>query len=263
MMTILPKTCLGKWNYGLAITFAMLFLISVVFVVFLCPVEPSRLWLVGFISDLAAMLVCGISAFVTGLLSIKNKRERSVLVYSSLIFLLLGILFLGVFCCGSPKHVSEEEIIERFLINNGKTQGYYDIISPQMSLNDESEDNVLYYFQQEGLNALVTRLFSNNEQPTRMNIPSSPDKGYVIDYDGKFESYFEEGGGDWAQLREENPKAGAMVYISTPAYDSRTGLVMIYCGWSGDSFLGEGDILVFKYIFGKLIPINKLLLWIS
>lgn len=266
-MTILPKSHLGKWAFGIAITFVVLLLVSIAAFVAISfgPVEPSRIFLVVLITDVSAMVISAVGALIIGLFSLQNNREHSVLIYSSLTLTLLGILFLAVFVFWSPKQVSDEDII-KLILDSGSSQGRYDVINPQMSGQyiSDSESTILYYFQQEGLGSLANNFVTKNTQPKLMDIPSSPDHGYVIDYDGKYESYFEGGQSDgWIKFRQENPKAGAMIDFSIPAYDPVTGLAMINIEWSGDGLMGGGGIYVYKYIFGRLIPINYLLLSMS
>jgi len=265
-MTILPKNNLGKWSIRLTIAFVALFLLSLVAFIIdaSTPREPSRIWLIALTTDLTAIVITGLSALITGSLSVKNYQEKSVLIYSSLTLTVLGLVVLAVFAFGSPKSASDEDII-KLILDSGPSQSRYDVIDPQMSLKyiSDSESYIRSRFQEEGLGSLVNNFFVKNAEPKLMDIPSSPERGYVIDYDGKYRSYFENDAGGWVKFRQENPKVAAMVDISAPSYDPRTGLVMIYIGWAGDGFLGGEEILVYKYIFGRLIPINYLLLSMS
>jgi hypothetical protein len=254
-MTIMPKSRLGKWTFGLATTFVVLLLVSgAAFVaISLSPVEPSRIWLIILITDASAMLLFGMGAFITGLFGIKNNQEHSVLIYSSLTLTLIGIIFLGVFAWGSPKHVSDEELIKRVIAEPGDLRPRCEIVNPLMSLYDVpdsisyvsvgSESYIRDSFQQQGLGNLVDSLFAKNAQPQLMGIPSAPENGYLIDYDGKYEGY--------------------STIISIPVYDAKTGLVMVYRAFVFPDLPSGGGIYVYKYIFGRLIPINYLALWMS
>ncbi len=89
-----PGTRLGRWAVGLAGMFVVLFLINAI--VFMpatveAPWRQVLLPLYGF-----AMLACGLAAGVVGLMAVIRQRERSWLVWLSMlpallvIFLLLG-----------------------------------------------------------------------------------------------------------------------------------------------------------------------------
>ena len=95
---ILPKTMLGKWSIGLAISFIVLFaLVSVLGATGQegGPTFFSNLYLA--IPGLLAA-ISGFAAFLTGLLSIIFLKERALLVFiSSAIGLLLILFILGDF----------------------------------------------------------------------------------------------------------------------------------------------------------------------
>jgi predicted Abi (CAAX) family protease len=95
---ILPKTALGKWSIGLAISFIVFFaLVSVLGATGQQggPTFFSNLFLA--IPGLIAV-VSGIAAFLTGIFSIIFLKERAILVFiSSAIGLLLIAFVLGDF----------------------------------------------------------------------------------------------------------------------------------------------------------------------
>ena len=268
-VNILPKNHLGRWSVGLAATFITVLSVSTVIYLWLGALAPNLAGSIALKVEIAALIVSGIGAFTAGLIGIIKRRERSILVFLAVIVSLIGMVLLGAVAWGNPEEVSEEEIIS-LILPQGEMEGRYDVFNPEMSLpswlDSEYEDFLRRSFRQEGFNfdELVTALFANNTKPVRMNIPSSPEKGYLIDYDGKFQSYFEQDGGGWVQLRQENPEARTMVKLSVPVYDPKTGFVMIYLGWEGGGgLLGEGRVVVFKYAFGRMIAITSLLLWHS
>ena len=103
-ISILPKTCLGKWSVGLVAAFI---LISVVNGLLTpprpspgAPVLPPSMAVVAMgISRMVVLIIglaSGIAAFVTGLISIIKSRERSILVFLAVI---VGLLVL-IFCLG-------------------------------------------------------------------------------------------------------------------------------------------------------------------
>ena len=92
-ITILPKTPLGRWSVGLAAACIVLLVLLVVLVggLGLGVVKRGSLGanMLGF-----AFVISDIAALVTGLVSIKKTKERSVLAFLS-VFLAAVI---GVFC---------------------------------------------------------------------------------------------------------------------------------------------------------------------
>ena len=103
-ISILPKTCLGKWSVGLVAAFI---LISVVNGLIPspqpspgAPVLPPSMAVVAIgISRMVALIIglaSGVAALVTGLISIIKSRERSILVFLAV---LVG-LFVLIFCLG-------------------------------------------------------------------------------------------------------------------------------------------------------------------
>lgn len=90
-ITFTPKTYLGKWTVGLIIGF---FILLAVFFMFIKLGERGGMtyWsnLKLAIPGTAAAL-CGILSFFTGIISVFKNKERSVLVFLSII---LGFLIL-------------------------------------------------------------------------------------------------------------------------------------------------------------------------
>jgi len=93
-MTILPKTCLGKWSVWLIVA-------SVLLVLFFFAMTG---WFdqrggEGFFDNLLltipmlAAFGCGIVAFAVGLLSFFKPRERAVLVFLSTLIGLLVLIY--------------------------------------------------------------------------------------------------------------------------------------------------------------------------
>ena len=90
-MKIKPETKLGKWSVGLNI----FFLIGVVFAVLLTSVFGILDMDIGHWWDIEAAFIfpASIIAFILGIIAI-NKKDHSVLVYSSVVIGLLVILFI-------------------------------------------------------------------------------------------------------------------------------------------------------------------------
>ena len=91
---ILPKSSLGKWSVGLAAAFILL---SILFAVLTgLGGEPGPFVLI-FIANIA-IGISFIAAFITGLVSIIQSKERSILVYLSVLIGFGALLFyLGSF----------------------------------------------------------------------------------------------------------------------------------------------------------------------
>jgi hypothetical protein len=92
-ISILPKTSLGRWSVGLAAAFILLLALCAV-LTGLGGVGPGP---VGPIVTVA-FGISGITAFVTGLISMIKSGERSILVFLAvLVGLFTLIFFLGEF----------------------------------------------------------------------------------------------------------------------------------------------------------------------
>jgi len=91
-----PSTKLGRWSVGLAVTFAALYIINAtVFMPSIVEV-PWRQTVLPFYG--IAMMACGLAAGIVGLIAVIRRRERSWLVWLSLLNGLMVVAFvLGEF----------------------------------------------------------------------------------------------------------------------------------------------------------------------
>ncbi len=90
-ISVLPKTSLGKWSVGLAIAFILFLVLPFGLIGFELPDPESNL----VFAVIVTIIVAGISgaAFVTGLISMIKKSERSVLVFVGMVITFwLGLL---------------------------------------------------------------------------------------------------------------------------------------------------------------------------
>jgi hypothetical protein len=110
---------------------------------------------------------------------------------------------------------------------------------------------------------LFDQLIKKNRKPIRLTLKSSPENGYLMDYDGKFESYFKSDGGGWEKWHKENPMAKGWTRVSLPAYDEKAGIVLVYLGTQYDWLAGSGDLIAYQYLDGKLREFGRVMLWIS
>ena len=101
MLGIKLKTKLGKWSVGLIIAMFILFFMGSSFVgLFYKSVSSGRTILEDIVRrpDVSLVMLvgfaCGIISFITGIIAIFKKKERSILVYISTAIGALLILFL-------------------------------------------------------------------------------------------------------------------------------------------------------------------------
>jgi hypothetical protein len=90
----MPRTRLGRWSVGLAATFLILFIINQAVFIPSAVVVPWRHVLLPLYG--IAMLLCGLSSGVVGLIAVLRRHERSALVWFTVLpglfvlFLLIG-----------------------------------------------------------------------------------------------------------------------------------------------------------------------------
>jgi hypothetical protein len=89
-MILKPQTKLGKWCVWLNAFFLIVIVISVVLVKVLGVLSYDDTWWDVTVN----VFLASIAAFVLGIIAIRKKKERSVLVYISVIIGLLAILFI-------------------------------------------------------------------------------------------------------------------------------------------------------------------------
>ena len=99
---IMPKNILGKWSVGLILAMPILFLIGTSFTNSLYKSVPAGDTILVDIATRPALaltmlagMVAGISAFITGLLTIIMYKEHALLVYISTLIGALLVLFLA------------------------------------------------------------------------------------------------------------------------------------------------------------------------
>lgn len=161
------------------------------------------------------------------------------------------------------------------VLRHPDTNGNFTVVAPMTTLStligddpedlEQSKKYVIDNLKVEGKHVadLFKRLIDKNKTPVRLELPSSPKDGYLIDYDGKFDKYFIDDGGGWDHWYKENPKAMGWTRVSLPAYDPKTNLVLIYKGTQSHWLAGAGHLILYKYQNGKLRELGRLMLWIS
>lgn len=151
--------------------------------------------------------------------------------------------------------------------------GGYTVVAPLTDIshldpkafNDDYKKNLLSELQIEGedISKLLDSLLETNRTPVKLLMPSSPENGYLIDFEGKFSKYFQKGGGGWQKWYEENPQAHGFTTVSLPAYDSTSGLVLVYKGTQSHYLAGEGGLIIYRYKDGELIELKRATMWVS
>ena len=100
-LKVTPRTTLGRWSVGLILAMPILFIIGTSSLNSLYKAVPAGETILQDIAARPALaltmlagMVAGISAFVTGLLSILRQKENALLVYVSTVIGALLMLFL-------------------------------------------------------------------------------------------------------------------------------------------------------------------------
>lgn len=90
-MKIKPKTKLGKWSAWLNIIFLITIAISVISVEVLGILSFEDHW---WDVTVPVSFLIEMTAFITGIMAVRKHKDKSVLVYLSIITGLLAILFI-------------------------------------------------------------------------------------------------------------------------------------------------------------------------
>lgn len=101
---------------------------------------------------------------------------------------------------------------------------------------------------------LTRKLYIINQKPTRLNINSSIDDGYYVDYDNIFSRYITKAGGGWLRWVLFHPQVSGYTHISAPAYDPETGYILIYIHQKFNSLYpyNTSGTEAYGYLNGKL-----------
>ena len=89
-MIVKPQTKLGKWSVWLNACFLIVIVVSVILVNVFGILSYDDIWWDVTVN----VFLASIAAFVLGVIAIRKHKERSVLVYISVIIGLLAILFI-------------------------------------------------------------------------------------------------------------------------------------------------------------------------
>ena len=90
-LNIAPKTIRGKWSVGLNSFFLIAIITSIVLVKVLGILSFDDHW---WDITVPITFLASITAFIVGIMAVKKNKERSILVYLSILIGLLTILFI-------------------------------------------------------------------------------------------------------------------------------------------------------------------------
>ena len=111
---------------------------------------------------------------------------------------------------------------------------------------------------------LVDALFESNQSPIDITVASSRAKGYVIQTERQFAVYdLEDGSWDVKKFYRDHPKASGRMWVSVPAYDAKTGLVLVWISRSADFLASDGGIYVYRLEDGQLREVTVRILFAS
>jgi hypothetical protein len=177
---------------------------------------------------------------------------------------------------------AENRIMQEFLVSRFVQPGRFTLVYHQVSIGffnyepGDVEKNREYIKQRfsgkaEGVAGLVDRFFELNGDNRTLEIKSSLDGGYFIDYDQKYDQFLVDtsngqyaGRNPWAEWVGKNiPDFAGFANLSIPAYDPATGYAVMYGGFTYGGLGGSGDFYLLKYDAGKLTVIYSFQIWIA
>ncbi len=169
------------------------------------------------------------------------------------------------------KAEEQENAILAQVLQRQNEDGGFTVVSPTTAFGRREPNaanikkNVKDKIRIEGydIGPLVDKLIEKNKERIPLSLKSSPEKGYIVDYDGKFKKYFDEGGGGWEKWYKDNPSARGYTRVSLPAYDEQAGVVLVYIGRQSHRLAGAGYIVAYRYEDGQLKELGRVMLWIS
>lgn len=113
------------------------------------------------------------------------------------------------------------------------------------------------------ISQLVDLLVAKNRKEAIVGLKSDQRSGYLVDADGSFQKYWEGSSWDWEKMQKDRPKARSLSWVSRPAFDKKSGIVLIYLNQLRSDYDGEGFVIVYEYKNGKLKELKRVMIWIS
>ena len=176
---------------------------------------------------------------------------------------------------GSPAIAPGDNALIALVLKEVAGPGAYTVVSPRtrLGMSDREGAEAIEHtrtFLKNGLripgydpSALVDALIEANRTQQTLTLPSNPEGGFLVDYDGRFARYFESGGGGWERLRSENPGARGQTRISIPVLDKEHHLLLVYVGTQYDWLAGSGHVIAYRLEKGRLREVGSVMMWIS
>jgi len=191
----------------------------------------------------------------------------------TIIYITLSCLFITLSCKQKEKTYTisiPDNTLLSMIFSGQYSNGGFTVIAPETEISHITPDKInkdyiIKNFAHNGykVEQLMELLFIHNENPTLLTLESSPENGYLIDYDESYKKYFQANGGGWQQWYIDHPNANGYTSVSLPVYDPESGFVMIYKGTQTHNRSGSGWIHLYKYLDGKLEYLTGIILWKS
>lgn len=184
------------------------------------------------------------------------------------------LTIISVCQAGEPIATNQDNVILEKVLQRRYDDGGFTVIAPMTDVaflaRKEPEASKMKEYVKEriklegyDLGPLLDKLLEKNRVANRLSIESHPERGYLVDYDGQFNKYFEKDGGGWKAWYKHHPKAHGHTGVSLPAYDEKHGIVLIYIGTQSDWLAGAGFLVAYRYENGNLKELARVMLWIS
>ena len=109
---------------------------------------------------------------------------------------------------------------------------------------------------------LFQRLLERNRAAVQLSLSSAPDKGYVIETATKSDEYVNQGAPGWLAWLRDHPDARDVTRVSLPAYDAKTGLILVHTIRQKPVMHGAGYLVLYKWKGDKLVRIGRVTLWV-
>jgi len=90
-VSIIPKTTLGKWSTALNLLFLLTILVSIVLVLVLGVLDFGDRWWDVTVLILGVMMLV---SFITGIITVRKREDRSALVYAAIVTGVPAIIFI-------------------------------------------------------------------------------------------------------------------------------------------------------------------------
>jgi len=184
----------------------------------------------------------------------------------------IALVFVSTISLASENETTEEDIkVLALVLKRSYPDGGYTVVSPATGFIFTDSQGIKHRkkFIMEHLkppndiaiSRLIDQLSERNEKSVRLSLRSSPENGYLIDYEGKYSKYFKENGGGWKKWYEENPEAHGMTVVSLPAYNKKLQLVLVFLGNLSDELAGKGCVILYRFKNGALTELATVVLW--